>query len=277
MTQPRPSNGGTGRPNFRPVAGNTLNIRAGNGATVNVGGGKPLSPTKVTLGSGQKAGGQPVGGQKPSPTTVSPKGPNVGKGQALLNALAKASKGGRPRPNGLDWKGRHCLDRLTGGPGCMPALCGGCPVLCCPVDDSDPDGPCMLMAVDPGSEEGGGQEPETSWQMTRRLRVANATNEKLTVYLQVKTQNDQDEWVWFPSQPGRDRVLAYELEPGQAADLMDGKWEVNGSRARLWAVGANQEYVAFRDKDLWLVPEMNDEGYHGYDAADIQTFEIAIR
>ncbi len=30
-------------------------------------------------------------------------------------------------------------------------------------------------------------------------------------------------------------------------------------------------------KDLWLVPETNDEGYHGYEADDLQTFELTIR
>ncbi len=72
-------------------------------------------------------------------------------------------------------------------------------------------------------------------------------------------------------------MLAFELEPGQSADLTDGDWEVNGSRARLWAVSASREYANFRDSDLWLVPETNDEGYHGYEAAEIQTFEVAIR
>src|SRR5262249_36600818 len=123
----------------------------------------------------------------------------------------------------------------------------------------------------------GAEAEETPWQTTRYIRVANATKEKLTVYLQVKTQDESEEWVWYPAQPGADDVLAFELEPGQAADLSDGDWAVNGSRVRLWAASASREYLAFRDKDLWLVPETNDEGYHGYESADVQTFEVAIR
>ncbi len=122
------------------------------------------------------------------------------------------------------------------------------------------------------------EEPDpTPWQTTRKLRVTNGTTEKLTVYVQVKTQNQDDRWVWYPAKPGGDEALAYELKPGQVAVLTDGDWEVNGSRARVWAVSARREYATYRDKDLWLVPETNGEGYHGYESTDLETFELTIR
>ena len=116
------------------------------------------------------------------------------------------------------------------------------------MDPADPDGPCMFLCVAPAADDQPADDAdEVPWQTTRKLRVTNATTEKLTVYVQVKTQNQDDQWVWYPARPGKDEVLAYQLKPGQTVDLTDGDWEVNGSRARIWAVSASKEYPAFRD------------------------------
>ncbi len=170
------------------------------------------------------------------------------------------------------------IGRFRGGAGALPGIMGGMPTIFSPVDADDPDGAALVMSVDPGSVDApaDGQD-DLPWQTSRYIRVANATDEKITLYLQVKTQNEDEDWVWFPAKPGADEALAFDLSPGQAAELTDGDWPINGSRIRVWAESKTRQYVAFRDKDLWLVPETNDEGYHGYEAADVQTFEVAIR
>ncbi len=162
---------------------------------------------------------------------------------------------------------------LDGGAG-FPGLPDDTPAVAYPLDPQDPDGAGLVAAVDPAEENA----EEAGWQTTRYLRVTNATGERLTLYVQLKTQDENEEWVWFPTAPGGDQALVYELEPGQVMDLESGDWRVNGSRVRVWAESASREYVAFRDKDLWLVPEKEpEEGTHGYEAADIETFELAIR
>jgi hypothetical protein len=122
-----------------------------------------------------------------------------------------------------------------------------------------------------------GDDGEQTLQTTRYLRVTNGTTEKLTVYVRVMTENDSHAWVWYPSAPGSDKVLSYVLDAGQALTLTDGDWQVNGSRVRLWAQSASAEYAAYRDKDLWLVPEVAEDGDHGYFSPEVQTFEAAIR
>lgn len=182
----------------------------------------------------------------------------------------------------------HGLGQASGGlanvADDMPGLCDGYPVLCVPVDEGVPGGSGLAMAVDPAtvadtSADDGQAEgsEESAWQTTRSLRVANATKEKVTVYVRVRAQNDDEEWVWYPGQPGGDKVLAYDLKPGQTLDLTDQGWKVNGSRVRLWAKSASRQYAAFRDKDLWLVPETEADGTHGYSSPEVQTFEVAIR
>lgn len=148
-------------------------------------------------------------------------------------------------------------------------------------DDGDP-GAGPMGGGDDGADDGGSDEdaaadPETPWQTSRYLRVTNGTAEKLTVYVQVKSQDENDEWAWYPSEPGNDDMLVYELEPGQVLELTDGDWQVNGSRARIWAESKARQYTAYRDQDLWLVPETNDEGVHGYFADDMQTADVVIR
>jgi hypothetical protein len=194
--------------------------------------------------------------------------------QGTLGALAGLS-GGIPRPGGGG------LGSYAGGADALPGICGGMPTMCCPVDGDDPDGAALVLSLDPGSvdaaSDDGQDQEETPWQTSRYIRVANATKEKITLYLQVRTQNEEDDWLWYPAAPGADEALSFELAPGQAAQLSDGDWPINGNRVRLWAESKTQQYLAFRDKDLWLVPEIDCEGYHDYQSPDVQTFEVAIR
>jgi hypothetical protein len=220
-----------------------------------------LGATKGGTGAGKATLSQ-VGGKNPAAAKLA---------NTLARLLAGASKGGQ---------------MVCGGD--MPDCCGGMPAVCYPAGDGTGDGACMVVGMDPDSaaqdapadsdDDSASQQPDgTARQTSRYLRVANGTNEKLTVYVQVKAEASDDEWVWYPGEPGSDRVLAYELEPGQTADLSDGDWQLNGSRVRLWAESVSHQYLTFRDQDLWLVPETDNEDYHAYYASGIQTLDITIR
>src|SRR5207247_1856310 len=134
------------------------------------------------------------------------------------------------------------------------------PPVVIPNDLEQPDGPCIAMTVDPGiggNEEGGtpvaGEdntppEEESKTRQTRRLlRVINASKEKVTVYVQYLTQDEDGNWVWVPGEPGSDEAVSYELEPGEAADLADDGWPINASKVRIWAQGESTKWEKFKD------------------------------
>jgi hypothetical protein len=118
----------------------------------------------------------------------------------------------------------------------------------------------------------------TAWQETRYLRVFNASPQKITVWVQFEAKTDDGQWQWVPAEPGNaDQVISFEVDANQAVDLQQGDWRVNARRVRIWARSAAGEWNRFRDADLWLVPEVNPDGEHGYDAAEVQTFNFTVR
>jgi hypothetical protein len=111
-------------------------------------------------------------------------------------------------------------------------------------------------------------------QDTRFLRVHNATDGKLKVWVQYETKTDAGDWVWSPAAPGDpDQALSFEVDPGATVDLQDGDWRVNARRARIWAQSETGEWNRFRETDLWLVPETD----HVYEAPEAQTFLFTVR
>jgi hypothetical protein len=198
--------------------------------------------------------------------------------QAMIDALTGLTAGGLVLPPGAD--------------GFPPALIDpGTPAVFYPIaPGGGADGPGIACAVDPGyldvAAAGEDDLPPTfqavaddpaGWQTTRFLRVANTTKDKLTLYVQVRTENEEGDWVWAPGAPGSDDTFTYTLDPGQVADVTDNDWRVHGSRARIWAKSDKRNYTAFQGKDLWLVPETNSDGEHGYTSPEVQTFDLAIR
>jgi hypothetical protein len=111
-------------------------------------------------------------------------------------------------------------------------------------------------------------------QVVRYLYLKNQTGGKLTVYLQYRTQTDQGAWQWFPADPAQStEILTYELEPDQETYLQDNEWTINASWIRIWAVSETGEHWSeYKDKDLWLVPEVDQAGHHYYLAPAIETY-----
>jgi hypothetical protein len=119
--------------------------------------------------------------------------------------------------------------------------------------------------------------PSGTRQDRRYLRVKNDTGAKLTVYVQYQTLSQSKGWTWYPVVPGSEpRAVAYVFAPGQEADLRHEDWPVNANRVRIWARSASgEEFVEYRDEDLWLVDESDGERVYYADEAETFTFTFA--
>jgi hypothetical protein len=114
---------------------------------------------------------------------------------------------------------------------------------------------------------------------TRRfLRVHNDTGERLKVWVQYRTLSVKQTWEWYPAIPAQSRqALGYDVEPSAVVDLEHTQGRISASRARLWARSSTgREWGDFRDRDLWLVPETDDQGSHRYYAAEAETFTFTF-
>jgi hypothetical protein len=128
-----------------------------------------------------------------------------------------------------------------------------------------------------GAEVVDGEAVSDVWQTARYLRLGNDTKEKVRIWVQYYTEGQGGAWDWSPAAPGKNDALVIDLDPGEVTDLKDGDWRVNGQRVRIWAQSESKEWATFKNKDLWLVPEVDSEGNPGYVAAEIQTFNFTIR
>jgi hypothetical protein len=113
-------------------------------------------------------------------------------------------------------------------------------------------------------------------QKTRYIRVANYSAEPVKLYLQYEALGQDGGQQWVPGQAGGSDAEAFDIAPGEVTDLYDDGWRINAVRARLWATSSSRNLVQFKDKDLWLVPEKDDQGLPGYAARDPQTFFYAV-
>ncbi len=177
-----------------------------------------------------------------------------------------------------------------------------------PNQSGDPTGPGLLGSLDPGSvdpgqdgpgeeeqgeeaeeaeegEEGPGKNVDSApldsvLQRTRFLRVSNATQQKLRIYIRYQTVTDSDDMQWFPAKGGDPNTLTLDLDAGEVCDVMDGDWRVNASRVRIWAEGEDEtkaRWMRFKSESLWLVPEVDADDNHVYAFPRIQTFTVAFR
>jgi hypothetical protein len=114
-------------------------------------------------------------------------------------------------------------------------------------------------------------------QTERLLQVQNNTAQRLTVFVQYFALTDQGTWAWLPADPSNsDQPLAFDLDAGQTAYLSDNGNAIAASRVRLWAVSDKQQWGKYKDEDLWLVPEQDDQGNHVYIAAEMKTFNFTF-
>jgi hypothetical protein len=52
--------------------------------------------------------------------------------------------------------------------------------------------------------------------------------------------------------------------------------QLSASRIRFWFRTADGEQEEFRGKGLWLVPEVDNAGYHWYVAQEMETFPLRL-
>ena len=115
---------------------------------------------------------------------------------------------------------------------------------------------------------------------TRFFRIANASSERATIFLQYYTQDSSGSWSWLPGRPQDDSLeaLVFELAPGEAADVTDNGWRINASKVRVWGKSAGgKEWLKYKDKKLVLVPELDVDGQPSYVANRKQVFNFTVK
>ena len=114
---------------------------------------------------------------------------------------------------------------------------------------------------------------------SRYVRVANASKEKATVFLQYYTQDTSGEWKWYPGEPGSEvQPISFEVDPGEAADVEDSGWQVNASKIRIWGESeSGKKWVKFKEADLPVVKETDEKGEPSYIAEEKQTFCFTVK
>jgi hypothetical protein len=187
-----------------------------------------------------------------------------GEMNCLTSCLSNPTSGLSEAECGAIQDGLACMAAMggDGGSGVADSAGAGASV------EGDTGGATISAEDDPG-----GPTADVSAQTCRYLQVKNDTGAALTVYLQYKTQDDRGAWGWYPADPTQsDQCVAYELAAGEETCLDDGGWTVNASRVRIWAGAAGgDQWLDYQDKDLWLVPEVDDDGEHRYYAAGMET------
>ena len=121
-------------------------------------------------------------------------------------------------------------------------------------------------------------------QRTRFFRVANASKEEVTLYVQYYTEDANHQWKWFPATSAdhgytvpASAPLSVGLGPGEVADLSDNGWPINGSRVRVWGRSASgKQWNEFKDRDLVLVPETDENGENVYFASAKETLSFTL-
>ena len=102
---------------------------------------------------------------------------------------------------------------------------------------------------------------------TRFIRLANATDDVVTVNLKYASFDEMD------SEVVTEKPLSINLEPGQEVDLFEGNWRVNASKMRIWAENedGSKRWDRFKDKTFNLVPNGS------YEATDLETLVFKIQ
>jgi hypothetical protein len=168
------------------------------------------------------------------------------------------------------------------------------PVLVYPVDrkvvvkaaDGIPSSDAVVVQVQPDAHVkaevvkhlyfAGHEEAAKVVQTTRILRVANATDKKVSFRIRYEAPGPDGAPVWLPAKPA-DVITVKDVLPGHAMDLSRGDWPVNATRVRVWAEAVSGKvWDRFREEDLVLVPEVDAEGKHTYEAPapDVLVFTV---
>jgi hypothetical protein len=114
-------------------------------------------------------------------------------------------------------------------------------------------------------------------QTTRYLRLGNATARPLRVFLTYHTETAAGQPQWVPPDGKGQQPLTITLKPGEVVSLRDGGWRVHADQVRLWAEGDGRTWDQFRTEPLWLVPEVDAEGRHAYQAPVRDVFTYSFK
>jgi hypothetical protein len=65
--------------------------------------------------------------------------------------------------------------------------------------------------------------------------------------------------------------------PGEETYVEDRGQHLKGSRVRIWAESADgSQWVDYKEADLWLVPEIDSDKQHRYNASEIETYDFSF-
>ncbi|HEV3263054.1 MAG TPA: hypothetical protein VG013_39840 [Gemmataceae bacterium] len=142
--------------------------------------------------------------------------------------------------------------------------------------DAGSDGGFQLDPSEPENASPDDGEPALppTFQTERYLRVANPTSKSVRLHVRYRTHVSPTDWAWMPV--GGEKEMTFDIGAGQTVDLSDDDGLISGSRARIWAEAASQTLVDYKNQDLWLVPEVDSDGKHRYEADDMETFTFKI-
>jgi hypothetical protein len=114
-------------------------------------------------------------------------------------------------------------------------------------------------------------------QTQRYLRLVNATDSSVRVYVQYRTMRDNDSYAWLPANPADSReAVTFRIAAGETLDLERDGSRIAASRVRLWVQSTGGTWTGYRDRDLWLVPEVDADGEHYYRAAEVETYTFTL-
>ncbi len=117
-----------------------------------------------------------------------------------------------------------------------------------------------------------GDRDDIAFQNLRYLKVKNDSTSTLTVFYQYRTLVD-GAFKWLPEAPKEGaEALSFEIKAGEEIQVKVGDDPLAASRMRLWATSETEKWLTYKTRDLWLVPEKNEEGDHVYAAESPETF-----
>jgi hypothetical protein len=114
-------------------------------------------------------------------------------------------------------------------------------------------------------------------QAQRSLVVQNTTGERLKIWVHYHTLTDQGQWAWTPALPADSgQAIEYLIEPG-AYVLKDHDTRLTANRVRVWAVSdSGRKWLANKDHDLWLVPDVDDTDPNAFAAKVKEPFHVHL-
>ena len=123
----------------------------------------------------------------------------------------------------------------------------------------------------------GEEEVQEDPQDERYLQVINDTGKPVEFTVLCHSKTDSGKWAWFPISPKKaSRGVSYEVAAGDTMYLEHRGRKLSASRIRFWVRSADGEYNEYRQKDLWLVPEVDASGKHVYYADQMEAFPLRL-